>query len=335
MRKSKFVVAIIGNGKLSKCLVLGLLRKNFLRPHQIIVIGRNLKKLSWFQERGVRISTEMQDVAVATHVFLMVSPDGSGDILARLEVVNLQPLYGYEIISLVSGLKSGHISNVIPPNVHHRIITATCNTSIAYGCGIICATEHSVLFENLGEVIIEKDFSMIVQSIVTVGSLSAFHCVALDMSYTQGASVNLTLWLQRLTVILEKFNFSEKIKDDDEYFIVKKYLIIIYHVLRHKRFGFSHRRAIKRVRMTIKSVVESLRIMSITAISAPIEALKVTVVTKNGCTEKGVNSILTKDDLLSLTHMEKQFFLVLDKDLTFEEIADTSVYKKKKKTSTV
>jgi pyrroline-5-carboxylate reductase len=153
MNKMNFKIAIIGNGKLAKSIVLGLLKSGF-KPGQIIVIGRETSDLEWFSKK-VNISRNMEEIATASHIIIAVTPDGCGDTLVRIRDVNLQRLWGYEIISFTSGLLTEQISNVIPENVLHRTIAATCNTNIAYGHGIICSTrDSSLLVAILGSIVL-------------------------------------------------------------------------------------------------------------------------------------------------------------------------------------
>lgn len=326
MQKISYRIAIIGNGKLAKSIVLGLLRAGF-RPGQIIVIGRETSDLEWFSKK-VNTSRNMDEIITASHIIIAVTPTGCGDTLTRIRDVELQRLWGYEIISFVSGLLVEQVSNIIPESVAHRTIAATCNTNIAYGHGIICSTRDSDLLRFLvGEnLYIERSQGKIINSIVGIGSFNALHCVGIELAKTK-LHMPLSKWINCADYSLSNFSFPEQVHPDDPQYIIKDYLCNVSRIFSRNLYH----NVSQSERMTLgtfKSTIETLRVMINEGIEDPVTNLRNTVVTPGGCTEKGVNKILTPDQLTSRQFMEEEVVMpILNVANTFPSIATESIRK--------
>ncbi len=321
-----FKIAIIGNGKLAKSIVLGLLKSGF-KPGQIIVIGRETSDLEWFSKK-VNISRNMEEIATASHIIIAVTPDGCGDTLVRIRDVNLQRLWGYEIISFTSGLLTEQISNVIPENVLHRTIAATCNTNIAYGHGIICSTRDSNLLRFLvGEnLYIERNQEKIINYIVSIGSFNALHCVGVDLAKTK-SRMPLSKWIDCADYSLSNFNFPDQIHSKDPQYVIKEYLCNVSRIF-SRNFYHNVSQSERMALGTFKSTLQTLRAMINEGNADPVANLRSTVVTRGGCTEKGVNKILTPDQLTSRKFMEEEVVMpILNVANNFPRIATESIRK--------
>lgn len=326
MQKASYRIAIIGNGKLAKSIVSGLLRAGF-RPGQIIVIGRETSDLEWFSKK-VNISCNMAEIVTASHIIIAVTPAGSGDTLLRISQVQLARLWGYEIVSFTSGLIPEQVSNVIPESVMHRTISATCNTNIAYGSGMICATRDSDLLRYLADnyLCIERRPEMIINAIVSYGSFNALHCVGIDIARNRSA-MSLEKWLNCADYCLTKFDFPERINSDDPQKVIKEYLSVVSRIFSNN-LSYSINKSEELTLNTFKSTLRALRTMIVEGVENPVITLRDTVVTPGGCTEKGVNKILTPDQLTSRPFMEKEVVLpILNAANTFPSIVTESIKK--------
>ncbi len=326
MNKSTYRIAIIGNGKLAKSITLGLLRAGF-RPGQIIVIGRETSDLEWFSKK-VNTSRYMEEIATASHIIIAVTPVGCGDTLTRISKVGLQRLFGYEFISFASGLMPEQISNFIPESVAHRTISATCNTNIAYGSGIVHSTRDSELLRFLVEdnLLIERKPEKIINSIVGVGSFNALHCVGIDIAKNQ-SGMTLEKWLNCAENSLSGFNFPEEINQKDPQHVIKEYLSTI-SIISSRNLNYTISQAEKLTLNTFSSTISALRTLIKEGVENPTIKLRESVVTPGGCTEKGVNKILTPDQLTSRQFMEEEVVVpILNVANTFPSIVSESIKK--------
>jgi hypothetical protein len=79
---------------------------------------------------------------------------------------------------------------------------------------------------------------------------------------------------------------------------------------------------------TFKSTLQTLRAMINEGNADPVANLRSTVVTRGGCTEKGVNKILTPDQLTSRKFMEEEVVMpILNVANNFPRIATESIRK--------
>ncbi|MEK7585631.1 MAG: NAD(P)-binding domain-containing protein [Patescibacteria group bacterium] len=321
MQKARYKIAIIGNGKLAKAIVSGLLLSPNISPSDILVIKRVIKKDEhcFFKSLGVNVSTKMKDVSTASCIILAVTPLGSDYVVRGLSKVSL---INHKVISFVSGLLRNQIRK---DPTKYRIIQATCNTNIAYRKGIICATGQSTVLSDLGQVFLESP-KRITRSIVTIGSGNGFDCRALYIGYiSSGTQKSLREWLTRLLAVVKDRN-QMALQIEDEYAIIRKYLRNKSKVFCNNQFTYG-RTAGTRSRITMQSTIEALLSMDGDINLDSIRTLFDTVVTKGGCTEKGINMISSVEDLLSFEKLEEAFLLVWQRAILFKKDVRTSIAK--------
>ena len=80
MQKQLAKIAIIGDDKLAKTLIRGLLRAEFSGKN-IVVITQQRSLSDSFFETNVLVSIELQKVASCEYILLTGEPRSSGDIL--------------------------------------------------------------------------------------------------------------------------------------------------------------------------------------------------------------------------------------------------------------
>jgi hypothetical protein len=325
-------IAIIGNGKLAKALILGFLRSG-ITAENITVVHRVKTKsdLSFFKKKDIETTSDMQKIVEATHIILAVTPQGAGNVIMRLEKVDFLTTVGHrrhEIISFVSGLSTSDILTRVRHGSYNTIC-ATLNTNVAYGKGIICASLPSDLFKYLGTYIQETP-ERILRSIETVGSGAAFDGLALILGYEPYANkIPLRTWLKGLQTALGNFDFTKKYHN--EYSVVCSYLKVKSSILRNSQFRYTYKSANQRSLITMKSTVESLLSMEDELTIDTIRGIIKTVVTEGGSTEKGINAITTVEQLLSREYLEKEVFIpVWNRTLKFRnDVLDSIVEEKK------
>lgn len=320
MQKVKMCITIIGNGKLAKALVLGLTRSGFHSSNILIIRRQNSSSdFTFFTSRGIRVSTNMQECVSSQHIFLTVSPGGSGEIIAEIQKVRFNPDLHYEIISLVSDLSRRDIKKAVGPT-DCTIIRATCNTNIAFGKGLICATDDSILFSSLGRVTIELP-NWVLRSIVTVGSGNAFDCVALKLCY-EVSSGNKTLynWLCGLRCVL-----SASSPLTEEYVHIARYLENKTKIFRNEQFRYSRDLAEVRSIVTLRSTVDALLAQGEGITIDDILSLMKTVITEGGCTEKGINLVSSIEEILSFECLDQAFSLVWKRAKLFRKDTKQSI----------
>lgn len=295
--KLRYKVAIIGNGKLAKAIAMAFLNAKFT-PGQIIVIGsRETSDISWCKDLQIHASTNMSEVITATHIILAVTPQASGYVLDRLSNVSLEPLWGYEIISFVSGLYPRQISNFINSDVRHRVICATGNTNIAYGHGILCANRQSEILPYIADVRVFRNISDVLKMIVAVGSFNAIHSTAIQIAHRQ-SMYSVEKWIRCLRFSMQNFKQQRQINSEDPQRLIKEYIYNVRNVFVEK-LECNEVAAFDLALGTFHSTLNTIDEMVKRGIEDPMETHKKTVVTKGGCTERGVDKILTPDQITS------------------------------------
>lgn len=321
-------IVIIGSGKLATALVSGFIHAG-IEKESIMVIGRDALKLSRFNTMGIKTSSAMNDVADAVNVLMAVTPAGAGQILQSLrkakdECIN-RAFYVERIISFVSGLTITQINKSLR-FPHAKILRATCNTNIAFGQGIICLSgvvnkntdqchvKHATqLLSVLGEVVREYPKEL-TKSIATVGSMNAFDALAIKIIFQTVENMSLVSWLEyieecRITGLLQN-----SIVRSESQVALNEYLRNKVKVLCELGYG---ERALERAHATFKSTLATLRKIDPPSTSC-IDALIKTVVTKGGCTEKGIGKITGVEALHSSEILKDVFFSVYRRALKFK-----------------
>ncbi len=318
--KAKFKVAFVGNGKLTKALISGFLISGFL-PEEIVVIKKedSTSDFSWYKERTIFISADMQYIADAPAIVLAVLPQGSGNILSRMSRVTFDENIRYEIISFVSGLTSDEIRRSNIRISKGKLIRGTCNINVANAKGTICLNtgsslfapiEGGVVFDEQGVVVLSKRYytyrsvlGTVVFSqadrmhfmVVAIGSAPAIDYKKISMLYESritsenNTDVSFFEWLMYLNNYLKEFAFSYS--SDPEEQLVVEYLLAKAEILANTKFQFNRRDARELGITTFKSCVESLLTIGPNVSLADIDKLITKIATKGGITEEGLDII--------------------------------------------
>lgn len=318
----KFEIAFIGNGKLTKSSVKGLLLTG-VNPKQILVIGRETSDLSLFEFLGIATSRNIMDAKNVPTIMLMVTPAGTGYWLNEIQKIKIKTPYvkklknssfvtvvPQKIFCFVSGSNIADISSFlgIQPIC---IIKATTNTNVAYGQGIICLSPYpclskreQMIFKKLGTVIVESS-KRVHQSITTVGAINAIHAKFIILLFQNQKRLNLKDYLTN--IILKKTagkitKGSLRIYLQNMKFIFNRWL------------GYNKEMSGQRVEKTFYNTVETLLQIEDIAVKKIDEHIA-TVATRGGCTQKGLDKMNTnkisfsklKDIILSIYNRAKQF----------------------------
>jgi pyrroline-5-carboxylate reductase len=314
-------LAIVGNGKLAKSLVKGLLLSGTL-PSEIFVVGsRETSDLSYFESVCVPNSRNIMDVKKAECVILAVTPTGIGSQLKRLREVEIK-----EIISISSGTNVECFSRFLKiPKV--SIVSGTLNTNVEYCKGLIYLSgahrsgilrKAKVIFEKLGKVFLESP-NNIRRSIVIIGSMNAFDALSLLIAFkkeTENKDISLEDWLKDIYVwFLIRKDYAYR--DDDSHIELQSYLQNKSVIL---SVDFKCRYAKDITIRTFKSTLLSLLLIKDITVS-DIEAHIRNVATEGGCTEKGLLMINNPSDLISCDKLRGALMPVYERAKQFEKDA--------------
>src|SRR5690606_10480394 len=78
-------IAIIGGGNLGASIAEGLLKSNYVQPHQLMVTRRNLEALKSLSNRGVIVTSDNKAaLAFADVVIVAIKPFQMQDVLGQL-----------------------------------------------------------------------------------------------------------------------------------------------------------------------------------------------------------------------------------------------------------
>lgn len=296
MKMKKFKIAIIGNGKVAKALLNGFLR-SFYKKSDILIIGRENSDLNYFTERGIAVSQEMGDVELAEEIILAVTPQGIGPQLKRLKGFKFPYL-----LSLSSGSDRKKIASYLEVP-KEKVVVGTLNTNVHYGKGLITLHGESesldkakLLLAPLGKIIFESQ-KEIFTSIVTIGSMNAFHLRALLIAFkekSKNESITLEDWISSVFV-WSGLNYNTQSIRENPHYELSAYRECMSKVL-NEDLGYRYGGA--RVHDTMRSAIlalSSIRDLTVEKVEEHIA----TVVTKGGCTEKGLEKIKNVDDIIS------------------------------------
>ena len=315
MKKKK--VIIIGAGKLSKSIVAGLLFAG-IDPRDILVIGRAVDSFDYYIEHGVACASEFQHRLGAEFLILAVTPPGAGAVLSDLHMYGVK----YEtLISFVSGLFPDTISRVLEIPLT-SIAIATANTNIGSGNGVVCvlATENKhalLLLEKLGTVSSEPSEEMLIAAIMSVGSMNAFDAQAIKMAYDiYATNSSLYDWLCGLANVL-----NCETAQSDSYQLFMRYLDAKSRALANI---YTQSDACERARATTVSTLNALISKGSAVTVSDIEILIQSVVTKGGCTEKGMHMMNSVDMLHDVEKLREVFTLVYNRARAFPADVENS-----------
>jgi pyrroline-5-carboxylate reductase len=302
-------VSIVGTGKGAEALSQGLLNAGFSN-HEVEVVRREELKpdsdFSFFYSKKIKVRKCIQTISRSRHIFLLVTPSGAGETIERISEVKFCHKLQYDIISWISGLESYIIEKHLPVYQNISWTYATYNINIAYNKGIICATEHIPIFDELG-FFVKEDFEGVQKSIITVGTMNALLAKGILIAYMHD-SYGLTLrdWIAGLyEVILDPVKLNQ---NQDEYYKIFSYCLTLAEVLTRPIVFYQYDYASNRVKLAMKSLLTTL--LSIEDLTEGTLSYIITrVATKGGCTEKGVNELRYYFQLTDCEYLENKIFI--------------------------
>ena len=324
MKKS---IAIIGNGKVAKSLTIGLLRSG-VKKESILIIGRSWDALCYFREIGFDTSIDIKQANDISNIILAVTPFGIGPWIKRLHTLNWYS--NQKLICICSGIdiKSSAKFLGIDPGY---MVKATINTNVEYSHGIICLSkpkspskldeqilsETKDLFQNLGNVIFETKDD-VTKSILSVGSMNAFDSKFIE-KLIQKENIPIEKWLSKIKEWLNECKNFDQITKSHKNFIVADYIKNKANVF-VDQMNYSKNKAKIRAYETFKSTVLTLCcIPDITLNDIDLHVKK--VITKGGCTEKGISNLNTLENFLSFKDFSNAILPAYERTLKFENDA--------------
>lgn len=295
-------IAIIGTGKVSHALKNGFVNHGKYLSDNILVVGKNHSK-------GKDPSLKNYE-----HIVLAVRPDNAIDLLVSLKG-RISP--SAIITSFVSGLNITILGKILRLP-YHQIVKATLNTNVAFGCGIICFKAVS----NSAESTMQNIFTNLVhpQGLISVSAKDVNKGITLygSMNAFDAKFIKFLYYRKSKNISFKKFVRTISLKDE----IVKNYLHA-KEIACSRVFGFS---VCNNAQLSFESTLYAIRknCNNVTDIDAHIK----TVVTPNGCTEKGLGDLKTIEDMLSFEKMRSALDKIYRKSRTFGR----DIYKTFKKT---
>jgi pyrroline-5-carboxylate reductase len=351
-------IAIIGNGKLTKELIQGLLSAGHL-PENITIIRRedSSSDFSWFDSHKIVVSVNMQLIADASHILIAVVPKASGDMLDRLSKVTFSEDLKYEIVSFVSGLYRDHIRRHILGTVKYILISGTCNTNIAYKHGVICLDGGSTLFSPLPGEKIPKDGdgrAMLTSkhhtyasacgtviwgpsdrmhfAVLTTGSAPAIDYTQIQDLYSStpmsGDYPTFYYWLLVLQNQLNAFSFEdfELYKHIHPHtFRLFEYIGMKARLFSDQRFQYKKDAGKQLAILSVKSCVATLIAIGLEVQPSHIESRLKTIVTEKGCTAEGLSVLSTSSEKPTFELLQQAFYVMLNKAANFKNTVRDSM----------
>jgi pyrroline-5-carboxylate reductase len=302
-------IAIIGNGKVARALAFGFV-KSGIQKESIIIIGRNNENLLYFKENGFDTSVDIQSAKDVSNLILAVTPGGVGYQIKRLHSLSFYS--SQKLICICSGINTAYCANFLGTDKAY-IVKATINTNIEYNKGIICIAkpelpnkleeqilaETKELFKKAGKVIFETNEN-ITKSVASVGSMNAFD-TAFIAFMCENINISIQNFLYETGTWLKVNQSMHQLVTSKKYDDITKYLMNKSSVL-EKEMLYTKTDADTRAIETFRSTI--LALCCIPNISfADVENHIKKVVTKGGCTEKGINHLKSVDDFLSFDNL--------------------------------
>ena len=306
-------IAVLGNGKFAKALILGFLKKG-TPIESLIVIGREESKdsdLAFFQKLNVKTSREILDAQGVETIVIAVKPEGVGPQMKRLKKLTFEAPYEFDnfefavpqkIICLASGTNIDACTKYL--GIHPAtFIKGTGNINVEHCTGIICLAgihngvyrsgpdvmkQAAELFAGMGKVSIESSRD-ILKSVVTVGAWNAFDTRALALigeKQTKEKNLSFGEWL---------------LQADETNPLIAKYLQNKAEVFMQE-MGYSKDAARKKSLETFQSTLATLLLLPDVDI-AKLQTHIDKVATKGGCTEQGINKLDSVETLLSFVDL--------------------------------
>ncbi len=286
-------IAIIGNGKLGKEIVQGLINYAGYKKENIFVVKRDYFNPQNPDARNLEINSP--DLKDYKHIILAVRPVDAVNLLVDLRG-RINP--DAKIISFVTGLNITIISRIIKIS-EESVVKATVNVNIAYGYGIICyraIKEDQVslmkkIFPQLKhQVMLDVSTGDIEKYIVLCASMAAFDSQYIKLRYEiEGGDKSFGVFLRQLK---SRQGLIEK------YLTAKKEATL-------KIFGSGFHQT---ARLSFDSTYYTLCLsIGMDDGCDKLEDYIKIVATPGGCTERGLTLCNSLEDILSVEKLSKAF----------------------------
>lgn len=284
-------IMIIGGGKLGFAIAQGFLNAE-IEKSNLLVVCRSAQSREKFSELGIPTTNFIMGSHLKAYetVFLVVRPQDVGNAIVQLKGARSEFTYATlpenNIISVVSGLSVNVLSDY--SGIHPRYITtATMNTNVAHNCGLITFTKFPDNKMNSEEILkklglIEKvaKYQDVLSRVTTIGSMNALDSVALKWTYKKYfIDHHFSVFLEHVENQLKTGKVTEMDIPLQDYIIAKTVAL--------KSFSKQYVQIAEKT--AIDTLLSTVVLLKKSAISIK-DHIK-TVVTPNGCTEKGINNI--------------------------------------------
>lgn len=366
METNDDIVAFVGSGKLTKSLISGLLLsgKN-PRNIMVIQRPESKTDMSWFLKQNVIVTTDMQKITEAYSIVIAILPKGVGETLKRLKSVAFPAVEKYEIISLTSGLTNKQMLRNITGDPKMRFISGTCNTNVFCGRGVICLEKGAKLFapragedasfdfgvprvnrtnhryESILGTVLYVPESRIHFAITTIGSAPAIDYTFIKKMYYSTLSPFMKLlymlpfigrqkfssWLRSLDREVANFKYDSLVKESNPFGAAHLYLKKKIMLFSDIKFQYSATgSATEIVITTFRSCIETLLFLGNTVQPADLNKRIETIVTRGGCTKKGIDVMNTRSKM-TYNDLRDIFYPILEKAGEFRIIVRNSIEK--------
>lgn len=324
-------ITIVGTGKLAFAVTLGFLRAINLGmlDAKLIIIGRSKESLEKFNSlRSAKIitTTKYEDAKDGDYCILCILPTGVQELYPKLKTVFEKFRTSRTVISLTSGLNIMEAKNLLGV-FHGHMVCGTTTTNVAYGLGYSVfagingnnsALPSAVkLFNYLGKTSIVKGYKNVLKSIPIVGSGNAFDATFL-WAFTQyeESRGNQASHCKRLRYIGKFLSRAFHSKNPLEYLLRAKTRArrsMVNYIIAKLRYltgelGYEQDSALKLILETMQLTIEVLIKSYIN--KEAIENHNNKIVTKGGCTERGIGELrLELNKVFNLELAEPNFSL--------------------------
>ena len=180
-------LAILGAGNMGLAIADGIISSGMLMPKEILLVRRNIEKLSAYVERGFEASSDLVRAAAESEsLIIAVKPQMMDDILDIIAPYCKDKL----VISIAAGVRIATIENKLPGA---RVVRAMPNTPLTVGEGVteLCRSENvsdeefkfaESLFSGAGYTFVCKEDEINALTALTSSAVAYFAAIEAAMS---------------------------------------------------------------------------------------------------------------------------------------------------------
>lgn len=141
-------IAILGAGNIGTAIATGLVSSGKYSAGSITLTRRRIQLLEPYGKKGFKVTSSNKDAIRASDIVMLAVEPSQIDALLHQIVDFLEP-ERHRVISIVSGVKIGHMKSIIGDNI--SIVRAMPNTAIAIGESMTCISTDNGNQELLAE----------------------------------------------------------------------------------------------------------------------------------------------------------------------------------------